>query len=52
MGVARARIGPLTDKGGNICLQPGEIDENLNQYFILIFTSEEEDMEDGESREV
>jgi len=36
--VARERVGPLKDRGGNLCVKPEEISELLNEYFALVFT--------------
>ena len=38
--VVRERIGPLRDKGGELCLEPKEVGEILNEYFASVFTKE------------
>ena len=47
--VARERVGPLNDSGGNLCMEPEEMDEILNEYFASVFTKER-DLVDEEPR--
>eukprot|EP00061_Rhincodon_typus_P016708 g45063.t1 len=47
-GYLGKRVGPLRNKGGNVCTKPDEVGEVLNKYFASAFTK---DMLDGESRE-
>ena len=46
--VARERVGPLKDKGGNLCVEPEEMGEVLKEYFASVFTKEK-DLVDDES---
>ena len=46
--VARERVGPLKDKGGNQCVEPKEMGEVLNEYFASVFIKEK-DLVDDES---
>ena len=32
--VARERVGPLKDRGGNLCAEPEEMGKVLNEYFV------------------
>eukprot|EP00061_Rhincodon_typus_P009067 g32253.t1 len=48
--VAKKRVGPLKNKGGMLCIEPQEVGEILNEYFVLVFT-EEKDMTDVEVRD-
>ena len=36
--VARDRVGSLKDRGGNLCVEPEEMGEVLNEYFASVFT--------------
>ena len=36
--LVRARLGPVTDSRGKLCVEPEEIGEALNQYFSSVFT--------------
>ena len=47
--VAKERLGPLKDSGGNLCMQPDEVGEVLNEYFASVFIKEK-DVVDGECR--
>eukprot|EP00061_Rhincodon_typus_P001110 g13748.t1 len=38
--IARVRVGPIRDSGGNMCAESEEIGEVLNEYFASVFTSE------------
>eukprot|EP00061_Rhincodon_typus_P018579 g47801.t1 len=48
--VASARVNPLKDKGGNLCIELEKVGEVLNEYFTLVFTKEK-DMGDDKIRE-
>eukprot|EP00061_Rhincodon_typus_P008249 g30695.t1 len=47
MQIMREKVGPLNDKGGNLCLEVEDVGEILNEYFVLVFT-QEKDTEDSE----
>ena len=38
--VVREKVGPLRDKSGELCLEPKEVGEILNEYFASVFTKE------------
>ena len=40
--VVREKIGPLRDIAGELCLEPKEIGEILNEYFASVFTKEKD----------
>ena len=44
--VARERVGPLKDRGGNLCVEPEEMGEVLNEYFASVFTKEKDLVDD------
>eukprot|EP00061_Rhincodon_typus_P003667 g20667.t1 len=48
--VARERVGPLKGKGEKLRMEPQEVEEILNKYFVLVFTKEK-DMSDIEVRD-
>ena len=48
--VARKRVGPLKDNGGKLYVEPKEVGENLNEYFVLVLTKEK-DITDVEVRD-
>eukprot|EP00061_Rhincodon_typus_P005144 g24309.t1 len=48
--VARERTGPVKDKGGNLCVEPEEVGEVLNEYFVSVFAKDKELVE-GDLRE-
>eukprot|EP00061_Rhincodon_typus_P003219 g19566.t1 len=48
--VAREKVGPLKDKGGNLCGEPQEVGKILNKYFVLVFAVEK-DMTDVDIRD-
>ncbi|XP_059504833.1 chitin synthase chs-1-like [Stegostoma tigrinum] len=39
-------FGPLNDKGGNLSVEPEEVGELLNEYFVIVFMKEKELVED------
>eukprot|EP00061_Rhincodon_typus_P012919 g38973.t1 len=45
--ITRDKVGPLKDKGGNLCLEAEDVGKILNKYFASVFT-QEKDMEDSE----
>eukprot|EP00061_Rhincodon_typus_P015388 g43029.t1 len=40
------RVGPFKDKEGNLCVEPDDVGEVLNEYFVSVFTKEKELVED------
>eukprot|EP00061_Rhincodon_typus_P008006 g30223.t1 len=44
--VDRERVGPLKNKGGNLCAEPEEVGDVLNEYFVSVFTKVKELVED------
>eukprot|EP00061_Rhincodon_typus_P001467 g14874.t1 len=40
--MARVRVGPVRDSGGNLCMEPEEVGEILNEHFASVFTSEKD----------
>ena len=47
--VAKEKVGPLKDSGGNMFVEPDEVGEVLNKYFSSVFTMEK-DAVDGKCR--
>eukprot|EP00061_Rhincodon_typus_P003901 g21251.t1 len=44
--ITEEKVGPLKDKGENLCLEAEDVGEILNEYIASVFT-QEKDMEDG-----
>eukprot|EP00061_Rhincodon_typus_P003669 g20671.t1 len=38
--IARLRVGPIRNSGGNLCLESEEVGDVLTEYFASVFTSE------------
>ncbi|GCC25728.1 hypothetical protein chiPu_0004139 [Chiloscyllium punctatum] len=34
------KVGPIRDSGGNLCVESGQIEEALNEFFASVFTKE------------
>ena len=47
--VAKERMGPLKNSGGNVCVEPDEVGEVLNECSTSVITKEK-DVVDGECR--
>jgi len=47
--VARERVDPLRDSGGNLCMKPEELGDILSEHFASVFTKEKY-LVDEESR--
>eukprot|EP00061_Rhincodon_typus_P014606 g41725.t1 len=48
--IAREKVEPLKDKGGKVYVEPQEVGEILNEYFVTVFTKKK-DMTDVELRD-